>query len=231
MIEQTCEICRRPITEWLLQITVEDRAGFAKRPLSAPIAALNCGSRRKKIRDLQIDPWMHEAVARVLTGKNEQIEPRRGVETGNGGRIDDRANGTRPMALRRSAPARRARRSYEPERPVIFRAASAPRACRISARWGRFCARRTCASAFELLEATVAYAVYAPSRLIVFIDDMDGLRKVPENIPNREATAALSGRAGLADPRSVRRCHREFRRTHDRAARRDFWRRSRSSTN
>ncbi len=27
-----------------------------------------------------------------------------------------------------------------------------------------------------------------PTRLVVFIDDMDGLRKVPENIPNREST-------------------------------------------
>ncbi|MGH7842111.1 MAG: lysine--tRNA ligase [Candidatus Binataceae bacterium] len=32
-----------------------------------------------------------------------------------------------------------------------------------------------------------------PSKLIVFIDDMDGLRKVPESIPNRDATAAYLG--------------------------------------
>ena len=32
-----------------------------------------------------------------------------------------------------------------------------------------------------------------PCRLIVFIDDMDGLRKVPESIPNREATAPYLG--------------------------------------
>jgi lysyl-tRNA synthetase, class I len=40
------------------------------------------------------------------------------------------------------------------------------------------------------------------SRLIVFIDDMDGLRKVPENIPNREATAAYIGQpvSRIPDP-------------------------------
>ncbi|MGH7812653.1 MAG: lysine--tRNA ligase [Candidatus Binataceae bacterium] len=32
-----------------------------------------------------------------------------------------------------------------------------------------------------------------PSRLIVFIDDLDGLRKVPENVPNREAAAKHLG--------------------------------------
>ena len=68
MNEQTCEICRRPITEWLLHLTVEDRAGFSQ---DAFICA-NCGVKLRlaseKTRDLQIDPWVHEAVARVLKG-------------------------------------------------------------------------------------------------------------------------------------------------------------------
>ncbi len=41
--------------------------------------------------------------------------------------------------------------------------------------------------AYELLDQA------RPSRLIVFIDDMDGLRKVPESIPNREQMAAYVG--------------------------------------
>jgi len=41
--------------------------------------------------------------------------------------------------------------------------------------------------AFQILEPSRA------SRLIVFIDDLDGLRKVPENVPNREATQQYLG--------------------------------------
>jgi RNase P subunit RPR2 len=64
-----CEICRRPIAEWLMRLTVEDASGFAQ------IAYIcgNCGVKLRlaseKMRDLQIDPWMHEAVAHVLRGK------------------------------------------------------------------------------------------------------------------------------------------------------------------
>lgn len=69
MSEQSCEICRRPISEWFLHLTVEDRAGFRQ---DAFICA-NCGVKLRlaseKSRDLQIDPWLHEAVARVLKGK------------------------------------------------------------------------------------------------------------------------------------------------------------------
>ena len=38
-----------------------------------------------------------------------------------------------------------------------------------------------------------------PSRLIAFTDDMDGLRKVPDNVPNREMLTRISRQA--ADPR------------------------------
>ena len=41
--------------------------------------------------------------------------------------------------------------------------------------------------AFHLIEPS------RPSRLIVFIDDLDGLRKVPENVPNKESTAQYLG--------------------------------------
>ncbi|MBV8682286.1 MAG: lysine--tRNA ligase, partial [Caulobacteraceae bacterium] len=37
-----------------------------------------------------------------------------------------------------------------------------------------------------------------PTRLIVFSDDMDGLRKVPDNVPNREALAEDLGKPLMA---------------------------------
>jgi hypothetical protein len=69
MNEGKCQICRRPVTDWLLRLTVEDSAGFAETAL----VCANCGVKLRlaseKMRDLQIDPWIHEAVARVLKGK------------------------------------------------------------------------------------------------------------------------------------------------------------------
>jgi hypothetical protein len=69
MNEEKCEICRRPTTDWLLRMTIEDRAGFAE----TAYICTNCGIKLRlaseKTRDLQIDPWVREAVARVLQGK------------------------------------------------------------------------------------------------------------------------------------------------------------------
>jgi len=69
MSELNCQICRRPTVEWFLHISVEDRAGLRQ---DAFICA-NCGVKLRlasfKNRDLQIDPWLHEAVAHVLRGK------------------------------------------------------------------------------------------------------------------------------------------------------------------
>jgi lysyl-tRNA synthetase class 1 len=48
------------------------------------------------------------------------------------------------------------------------------------------------------------------SRLIVFIDDMDGLRKVPESIPNREATARFLGQPVSRIPDPFGECHPNF---------------------
>ncbi|HJU10146.1 MAG TPA: hypothetical protein VJ728_04680 [Candidatus Binataceae bacterium] len=49
---------------------MEDAAGYTE---SAHICA-NCGVKLRlaseHTRDLQIDPWVHEAVARVLRGRN-----------------------------------------------------------------------------------------------------------------------------------------------------------------
>jgi hypothetical protein len=68
-MENKCEICRRPLGQWLLKMTVEDAAGYAE---SAYVCA-NCGVKLRlaseRTRDLQIDPWVHEAVARVLRGR------------------------------------------------------------------------------------------------------------------------------------------------------------------
>ena len=55
------------------------------------------------------------------------------------------------------------------------------------------------------------------TRLIAFSDDMDGLRKVPDNIPNRELIAAHLGKPLTQDPRPVRRI-RQLRRPQQRAA-------------
>jgi RNase P subunit RPR2 len=64
-----CEICRRPLSEWLLKLTVEDAAGYDETAW----VCTNCGVKLRlaseRSRDLQIDPWVHEAVARVLRGK------------------------------------------------------------------------------------------------------------------------------------------------------------------
>jgi len=66
---EMCQICRRPIESWLLRLTVEDTAGYAE---IAYICA-NCGIKLRlaseKMRDLQIDPWIHDAVASVLRGR------------------------------------------------------------------------------------------------------------------------------------------------------------------
>jgi hypothetical protein len=64
-----CEICRRPTAEWLLKITVEDRAGFAQTAFICPNCGVKLRLASEKSRDLQIDPWLHEAVARTLRGK------------------------------------------------------------------------------------------------------------------------------------------------------------------
>jgi lysyl-tRNA synthetase class 1 len=52
----------------------------------------------------------------------------------------------------------------------------------------------------EVLRTTLVRRAYevltggAPTRLVAFSDDMDGLRKVPDNVPNKEAMAAHLGK-------------------------------------
>lgn len=60
----------------------------------------------------------------------------------------------------------------------------------------------------EVLRTTMVRRAYelltggAPTRLVAFSDDMDGLRKVPDNVPNGEALAAELGRplTAITDP-------------------------------
>ena len=64
-----CAICRRQTAEWLLRISVEDTAGFQQEAFICANCAVKLRLASEKQRDLQIDPWVHEAVATVLRGK------------------------------------------------------------------------------------------------------------------------------------------------------------------
>jgi hypothetical protein len=69
MDAQTCQICRRSSADWLLKLTVEDMAGYAE----TAFVCANCGVKLRlaseKMRDLQIDPWLHDAVGAILRGR------------------------------------------------------------------------------------------------------------------------------------------------------------------
>ena len=94
--------------------------------------------------------------------------------------------------------------SYEPQRPVIFQSGFGPSGL---PHLGTMC---------EILRPSyVRHAFHLlgdahPNRLIVFIDDMDGLRKVPESIPNRDATAAYLGQPVSRIPDPFGQCHDSF---------------------
>ena len=67
-----CELCRRPVSEWLLKISVEDAAGFCDQAFICANCAVKLRLASTRNRDLQIDPWIHDAVARVLRGEGEE---------------------------------------------------------------------------------------------------------------------------------------------------------------
>ncbi len=69
-----CVICRRPFTEWFLRLSVEDSSGFRQEAFLCPNCGVKLRLASEKTRDLQIDPWIHEAVARVLRGKQVKEE-------------------------------------------------------------------------------------------------------------------------------------------------------------
>ena len=70
--------------------------------------------------------------------------------------------------------------AYEPARPVIFASGFGPSGLPHLGTMAEILRPSFVRKAFALIEPS------RPSRLIVFIDDLDGLRKVPENVPNRE---------------------------------------------
>ena len=73
------------------------------------------------------------------------------------------------------------------------RPAMARPACRISAPSARWCAPPWCATPSRRMSDV-------PTRLFAFSDDMDGLRKVPDNIPNQEMVQQHLGKPLTAIP-------------------------------
>ena len=86
--------------------------------------------------------------------------------------------------------------NYEPSRKVVFSGGFGPSGLPHLGTMGEVLRPSYVRHALSLLEPARA------SRLIVFIDDMDGLRKVPESVPNREKVAVDTGKpvSRIADP-------------------------------
>lgn len=70
----TCIICRRPAPEWILKLTLEDAGGLKHEGLVCPNCGVKLRLSSQKIRHLQIDPWVHDAVALVLRGRQPEDE-------------------------------------------------------------------------------------------------------------------------------------------------------------
>ncbi len=70
----------------------------------------------------------------------------------------------------------------QPDRPVLFETGYGPSGLPHIGTFGEVFRTTMVRRAFEQLTGW-------PTRLVCFSDDMDGLRKVPENLPNREAIA------------------------------------------
>jgi len=69
-----CVICRRPATEWILKLTVEDAGGLRHEGLVCPNCGVKLRLSSQKVREMQIDPWIHDAVAQVLRGRQPEEE-------------------------------------------------------------------------------------------------------------------------------------------------------------
>ncbi len=85
---------------------------------------------------------------------------------------------------------------YPADRPAIIESGFGPSGLPHLGTMGEVLRPSYVRHAFELMAGT------RPCRLIVFIDDMDGLRKVPESVPNRERMAAYLGQpvSRIPDP-------------------------------
>ena len=95
-------------------------------------------------------------------------------------------------------------RNYEAERPVVFESGFGPSGLPHLGTMGEVLRPSYVEHAFK--------AIGDPhqTRFVVFIDDMDGLRKVPESIPNREVTAAYLGQPVSRIPDPFGDCHDSF---------------------
>ncbi|MGH7916542.1 MAG: lysine--tRNA ligase [Candidatus Binataceae bacterium] len=63
---------------------------------------------------------------------------------------------------------------------------------------------------YYVRHAFIALGNSQPTRFVVFIDDMDGLRKVPESIPNRASTSHYLGQPVSRIPDPYGECHESF---------------------
>src|ERR1700729_4175673 len=98
---------------------------------------------------------------------------------------------------------------YAPDRAVVFQSGFGPSGLPHLGTMGEVLRPSYVRHAFKLLSPD------RPQRFVVFIDDMDGLRKIPENIPNREEFTAHLGKpvSRIPDPfrdESGTECHDSF---------------------
>jgi lysyl-tRNA synthetase class 1 len=95
-------------------------------------------------------------------------------------------------------------RDYQPARPVVFESGFGPSGLPHLGTMGEVLRPAYVRHAFKML------GYQRPSRFVVFIDDMDGLRKVPESIPNREAIAPYLAQPVSRIPDPFGGCHESF---------------------
>jgi lysyl-tRNA synthetase, class I len=102
--------------------------------------------------------------------------------------------------------------NYRPDREVIFESGFGPSGLPHLGTMGEVLLPDYVQHALKVLgKSDPDNAAYRrPSRLIVFIDDMDGLRKVPESIPNSEQTARYLGQPVSRIPDPFGDCHTSF---------------------
>ena len=93
---------------------------------------------------------------------------------------------------------------YEPGRAAVFQSGFGPSGRPHLGTMGEVLRPAYVRHAFALLWPE------RPQRFVVFIDDMDGLRKVPENIPDREAVNAYLGKPVARIPDPFGDCHDSF---------------------
>jgi lysyl-tRNA synthetase, class I len=99
---------------------------------------------------------------------------------------------------------------YESGRPAIFQSGFGPSGRPHLGTMAELLRPSYVRKAFEQLKRSGTIPADRATRLIVFIDDMDGLRKVPEDIPNREGTSFHLGEPVSRIPDPYGDCHPSF---------------------